>query len=186
MSQGRKVLRVLKFVDEWNEIRRCWKEGNGSLVNWLQIMSRWASLCFFLCDNLVWATSIGLIRDPRIRFKRLKDIASLCRCVLEILISLITRSSHLKTIETHIVSFRESPDSVFSHRSPSYEALEKTLHLRKELRYIRLRVLQDLFRLCMLTKSLLLPGHQRLSSVFVSVCGIAATGLNVFKILVKS
>jgi len=179
------VLRVLKFVDELKELQNEWRNYQWpSLILTLQLLSHVSSLCFFFCDNLVWASSIELIKD-RWNFKQLKDICSLLRCVLELAVSLLARRHRLQSLHLHRNTFLESPDSLFSHRSPSFEVLEKSLALRKDLRYIRLRFVQNIFRLCMLVKSLGLPGHASLSAVFVSVCGIVASGLNVFKLLMR-
>lgn len=176
---------MLKFVDELKELQNEWKNFHWpSLIQTLQLLSHLSSLAFFFCDNLVWASSIELIRD-RWGYKRLKDLCSLTRCFLEIIISLLARRSHMQSLTNSRKAFLESPDAVFSHHSPSYEVLEKALSLRKDLRYIRLRFIQNAFRLCMLVKSLRLPGHWLLSTVFVSVCGIVSTGLNVFKLLIR-
>jgi hypothetical protein len=172
-------------VDELKELQSEWRNYQWpSLIQSLQLLSHVSSLAFFFCDNLVWASSIQLIKD-RWGFKRLKDLCSLIRCLLMLVISLLARRHHLQSLQQHRSAFLESPDSFFSHRSPSFEALEKSLALRKDLGYIHLRFVQNIFRLCMLVKSLRLPGNARLSAVFVSVCGIMASGLNVFKLLLR-
>ena len=62
MSNGRKIFRFLKFLDEIKSIR---KALNSNKPKWLKAMmslSKISSFFFYILDNILWGINIGVLR----------------------------------------------------------------------------------------------------------------------------
>jgi hypothetical protein len=95
MSNGRKLFRILTFIDEINkieEIIHTWK--GPDTVKRLELASSVFSFFYSILDTFVWAADIGIISKSiysfNIKWKKTKDAMSLVRNLLQTTITLLT------------------------------------------------------------------------------------------------
>ena len=65
ISSGRKVFKFLKFVDEMKNIVDIFsKKGDkhGKIVKLLNLIARVCGFFYYLLDNVVWFTNMGMLR----------------------------------------------------------------------------------------------------------------------------
>ena len=66
ISSGRKVFKFLKFVDEMKSIVDLLKDDNGKkhgvLVYFLTLLARICGFFYYILDNVVWFTNMGMLR----------------------------------------------------------------------------------------------------------------------------
>jgi hypothetical protein len=190
MSNGRKLFRVLMFVDEYANIEKIVKTRN--LYNEdgaLKLLSHCASFVYYILDNLVWAADIGIINkfiyNANIKWKRTKDLASLTRCICELILSFFNireTQKKLKLLESQLDTI---PSSVLTKDSKVVEILRNLVQYRSNFRYDLFDLIQNILRLLMLCKSLRLLTHSNMSNTFVAICGILASLLSLFKMLTQ-
>lgn len=62
MSQGRKIFRFLKFVDEFYKISELVKKTKkfNKMLSHMMILSRVASFFYYILDNFMWAINTGI------------------------------------------------------------------------------------------------------------------------------
>ena len=112
ISNGRKIFRFLLFLNEFNELNLIFKnKKTGILLKVLKIMSSFCSFYYYLFDNIVWFTQIGIMNKfliSNIKWKRFKDLFSLWKTILEIIISVyvvIIKQKKEKAIAEKILEF---------------------------------------------------------------------------------
>lgn len=92
ISNGRKIFRLLLFLNEINELNDIiMQEKKNIKMKILKILSSICSFNYYLFDNIVWLSTIGIINKfilPKIKWKKLKDIFSLWKTILEVIISI--------------------------------------------------------------------------------------------------
>lgn len=102
LSNGRKIFRLLLFLNEMNELYDLMRYGNrSSKMLVLKIISTCCSFVYYLADNIVFFAKLeflpGTIPNTDIKWKRIKNMFSLTKTVLEIIIAFY--QIHLKTSE---------------------------------------------------------------------------------------
>ncbi len=91
ISNGRKIFRFLLFLNEYSEMNEILKNKKHPIG--LKILKFMSSICshnYYLFDNIVWFTQIGILNKfilPKFKWKKLKDIFSLWKTIFEIIIS---------------------------------------------------------------------------------------------------
>lgn len=91
ISNGRKIFRFLLFLNEYSEMNEILKNQKHPIG--LKILKFLSSICshnYYLFDNIVWFTQIGIINKfilPKFKWKKLKDIFSLWKTIFEVIIS---------------------------------------------------------------------------------------------------
>lgn len=92
ISNGRKIFRFLLFLNEFGELNEIIKSQKMTiLLKILKILSSVCSFNYYLFDNIVWFTQIGIINKfiiSHFKWKKFKDIFSLWKTILEIIISI--------------------------------------------------------------------------------------------------
>eukprot|EP00347_Sterkiella_histriomuscorum_P007816 403347453 len=92
LSNGRKIFRFLLFLNEFNELNEIIKNKKMGLgLKILKILSSICSFNYYFFDNIVWFTQIGIINKFLIshyKWKKFKDLFSLWKTILEIIISI--------------------------------------------------------------------------------------------------
>lgn len=92
ISSGRKIFRFLLFLNEYSEMNEILKNQKHPIL--LKVLKFCSALCshnYYLFDNIVWFTQIGILDKfiiSDIKWKKLKDIFSLWKTVFEIIISI--------------------------------------------------------------------------------------------------
>lgn len=94
LSEGRKIFRLFKFVDEFSEtVSHAWEKKNKKLNLFREILfyaGQSCSFMYYLLDNIVWFSSIKVISKyiaHNYKWKEARDFFSLGRCVFSILSS---------------------------------------------------------------------------------------------------
>lgn len=190
MSNGRKLFRVLMFVDEYANIEKIIKTIN--INNWnegLKLLSHCASFVFYILDNLVWAADIGIISKfiyhANFKWKRTKDLASFTRCICELILSCFNMKETRNKIKILQSQLDTIPNSILCKDSKTTDILRNLIHYRSILRFDVFDVFQNILRLLMLLKSLRLLFHHNMSNTFVAFCGGIASLLSLFKMLTQ-
>ena len=190
MSNGRKLFRVLMFVDEYANIEKIVKTSNlynGDVA--LKLLSHCASFVFYILDNLVWAADIGIINkfiyNANIKWKITKDLASLTRCICELILSFFNIRETQKKLRVLESQLDTIPSSVLTKDSKVVEILRNLVQYRSNFAYDLFDVIQNILRLLMLCKSLRLLMHRHMSITFVAICGVLASLLSLFKMLTQ-
>lgn len=142
----------------------------------LKIMSSICSFNYYLFDNIVWLSTIGIVNKfiiSKFKWKKLKDIFSLWKTILEIIISIITvRIKQAK--ETKINEMLERfENKQIKRNNKNYLLMRKLILLRRKIRFHQMEVFIYSMRMIMLISSLKLIGHKYLDPIFVSICGLA-------------
>jgi hypothetical protein len=91
ISNGRKIFRLLLFINEINELNTNIKDTKSNLsLKLLKILSSISSFNYYLFDNFVWLSQIGYVSRfmwGTIKWKKFKDLFSLSKTILEVIIS---------------------------------------------------------------------------------------------------
>jgi hypothetical protein len=190
MSNGRKMIRFLRFLDEVGAVERLIENTKAwSAVPALKMLSHAASFLYYVLDNFVLASSIGIISKfiatINIKWKNTKDMSSFARCVLEVIIVGLTLRETRQSIRVAEMQLRSGHQTTLTLQSKNFEILAKLLANRRRLRFMYLDLLQNCLRLLMLVKALSLPGSKHLSSIFIAGIGVTTSALSVFKILTE-
>lgn len=192
MSQGRKIFRLFKFMDEianadahFQRIQRIHRP-NPLLI--LQCINDFFSFWYYVTDNIVWFASIGLIGKYivrlQIKWKVIKDSISLVRNLIDVLMCLLIVHKSISVERRLRLLFRSRlvPRQI-QEGSRSFETLSEVLEVRRERVYREIDLLQNGLRIIMLIEELKLPGHRYISRPLVAVCGLFQSLLSVFKML---
>lgn len=182
MSSGRKMIRLFRFLDEVGEIERLLdRTGKWQVLPVLQLLSHACSFLYYVLDNLVLASSIGVISHViaaiNVRWKSTKDMSSLIRVLLAVTIACLSLRDTRKSIK----SARNQLHSGSKGALSPAESLRKLFEDRRKLRFLVLDLSQNSLRLLMLMKALELPGHRLLSPILVAALGVLSTSIAVFK-----
>lgn len=91
ISNGRKIFRFLLFLNEYSEMNEILKNKKNPIgLKLLKFMSAICSHNYYFFDNIVWFTQIGILNKfilPKFKWKKFKDIFSLWKTILEVIIS---------------------------------------------------------------------------------------------------
>ena len=188
MKNGRKLMRVLMFLDELSAIEKLLKTYRfWDIVSVLQLLSNVAGTVFYLLDNLVWCSDIGIINQTihalNFKWKNTKDIAACTRATLQVIISVIGAFRILTKQRVYSEQLAQC-QAVVKAEGFNCELIGRLLSARREFRFRVIDVIINLLRFFMLWKSLHLPWSRRLSKEFVAICGILSTSFSLFSMLV--
>jgi hypothetical protein len=93
ISNGRKIFRFMLFLNEYSEMNEILKNKKHPIgLKFLKFMSAICSHNYYLFDNIVWFTQIGILNKfiylPKYKWKKFKDLFSLYKTILEVIISI--------------------------------------------------------------------------------------------------
>mgnify|MGYP001806893600 CR=1 FL=1 len=92
LSSGRKIFRLLLFLNEINELNEIIKNKKMKLLlKYMKVFSSFCSFNYYLFDNIVWLAQLGIFNKfiiSNFKWKKLKDIFSLWKTMVEVLISI--------------------------------------------------------------------------------------------------
>lgn len=182
MSSGRKMIRLFRFLDEVGAIERLLERtGTWQVLSVLQLLSHSCSFLYYVLDNLVLASSIGVISHViaaiNVRWKSTKDMSSLVRVLLAISISCLNLRNTQQSIQSARAQLKSGSKGALSPGA----TLCKLFEDRRKQRFLVLDLTQNSLRLLMLLKALELPGHRLLSPILVAALGVLSTSIAVFK-----
>lgn len=140
ISNGRKIFRFLLFLNEFNELNEIIKDKKmGKLLKFLKICSSICSFNYYLFDNIVWFTQIGILNKfiiSNFKWKKFKDIFSLWKTIFEIIIS------------TYVVKLKKKKEKKLADKllhlykthkikpdTRCYALMRKLILIRREIRF---------------------------------------------------
>lgn len=181
MSNGRKIFRFLKFVEDLKKFMAHIFDSTLDIFAILKAFNYLSSCFYHFLDNLVWASNVGMIDrviTGDINWKTSKNIFSIIRTLIKI------TSSIIDFTHTYQSSSLENIDNI---EDEEYEKLvNATIKSRSKLRVVSIDITQSLLKL---TTSLYSLKFQPITSLFhpiiVSFCGIAYCAISLFKIYLK-
>jgi hypothetical protein len=136
-------------------------------------------------DNLVWFAKMDFIpnQDPLFKFKwkNLKNVFSLGKTVLELVISLYNIVLKERDEIKLRLKLRQYNERIIEPDSEWYVLTRNLIILRRECRFYMVEFWIYLLRFILLTSSLRLVGHSVLHPIFVSLCGLVMSICVVFK-----
>jgi len=188
MSKGRKVFRFLAFYDEIGSMQSVWKKSHPLFVRLLLFLSHFCSFGYFLLDNLVWASSIGLISKfiAGVKWKSSKDSFSLARIIFETTASffILFNKRRIEQMLEKLVS-QDTNEEKIRKSSENYYFLSKLLHIRRQKRFKRLECMQNFMRMIMLLYSLKKSVRPYINPIVIELFGIITSAISIWKILNK-
>ncbi|CDW74045.1 transmembrane protein [Stylonychia lemnae] len=188
ISNGRKIFRFLLFLNEFNELHLILKnKKTGILLKVLKIMSSICSFYYYLFDNIVWFTQIGILNKfilSNFKWKKFKDLFSLWKTILEIIISIyVVTIKQKKEKEILNMLIDLYCNKKIMPNTQCCALLRKLIVIRRKIRFHQMEVFIYSMRMIMLISSLKLIGHRYLDPIFVSICGLLQAISVVFKSL---
>jgi hypothetical protein len=140
---------------------------------------------YYLFDNIVWFTQIGILNKfiylPKYKWKKFKDLFSLWKTFLEVIISIylvLIKSRKAQELEEELGRYDRE---VIKSNKHSYLLMRKLILVRRKIRFHQMETFIYLMRMIMLIYSLKLAGHKILHPIFVSICGLLQAITVVFK-----
>eukprot|EP00742_Colponemidia_sp_Colp-10_P010335 GILJ01011344.1.p1 GENE.GILJ01011344.1~~GILJ01011344.1.p1 ORF type:complete len:328 (+),score=31.64 GILJ01011344.1:30-986(+) len=186
LSSGRKIFRLLKFLDDVEKIRTVVTQEKAQPLG-MRIISILCHVCsfnYYLLDNLIWIDSMGLFgprdRKRRKQWKRWRNANSLGRTAFAILVDVWIiwqswrREKRLFLQLQQLGCCRDAQVGIL---------LEKINSLYTTRAIQVLDHFSNLTRLAMLTNRLKIYPFSQLSRPFVASCGVIGSLL---RILIKS
>lgn len=136
-------------------------------------------------DNLVWFAKMDFIGgyDPifNIKWKYLKNVFSLAKTVLELIISIYNIVIKEREEIKLRIKLRKYDEQKIAPDAECYVLIRNLIILRRECRFYMIEFWIYLLRFVLLTSSLRLVGHSVLHPIFVSLCGFVMSMCVVFK-----
>ena len=185
ISNGRKIFRFLLFLNEYSELNEIIKNRKQRIgLKILKILSTICSHNYYLFDNIVWFTQIGILNKnfySNFQWKKLKDIFSLWKTIFEIIISfyqIIIKKRKEQEIMDLISVYN---GQVIKTQRNSFTLMRKLILIRRKIRFHQMEFFIYVMRMIMLIFSLSLVGHKYLDPIFVSICGLLQAISNIYK-----
>lgn len=150
----------------------------------MKFLSAVCSHNYYLFDNIVWFTQIGILNKfiiSKFKWKKLKDIFSLWKTIFEVLISVwvvVRKSEKEQELMRQLIKYR---GQMIKSNRHSYVIMRNLILIRRKIRFHQIEVFIYLMRMIMLVFALRLVGHQHLHPIFVSLCGLLQAITVVFK-----
>ena len=189
MKNGRKLMRILMFTDDISSIEKIWKSNKTfKYFHYLRIMLSLSNIVYYILDNLVWCADIGIISkfvsNANIKWKETKDLSSVARAIFGLILTCIASAKAWKRIESISRGLNEKLEKKVRKGSRKLNDIENLIDARREHRFKSIDLVIMVLRLVMLGHALGFPWVRRCSKIFVASCGLAASALSVFAILI--
>ena len=181
MSNGRKIFRFLKFVEDIKKFLQITYESSYNFENILKAFISLTGCFYHFLDNLVWASNVGMINrvfTGDINWKSSKNFFSVMRTSIK----LFTALMDFKT--TYYDSFVKKDNQIQNDKLE--KLVNVTIKNRSKLRMLTVDIMQYVLKLLSLMYSMKIePFYNWLHPIIVSLCGIIFCTLSIFKIYVK-
>ena len=189
LSSGRKIFRFLKFFEELNALISILKLKKKKIeIRILTALTHIAAFGFYLLDNIVWFSSIGVLGKyivANLKWKKTKDIFSLCRCIFDMLKILKLLYNRKKKEALIMETLTDCPEEIIRDKGLLHVLLRKLIISRRKCFFLVFDLIKDLQRIIVLTNSLQLPGYHLINPIFIALCGVLSSFLSVMKTIYK-
>jgi len=188
MSNGRKIFRFLKWIENLKEIYYHIIYNSPTLINLLKAFKSLSSFFYHLFDNILWASNLGLVSEyliGDIKIKNIKNIFSLLRNILKIIADFI-KFKHFYCLEKQNENKIEMLNEKYNRDNKDIfdNLLKDTFEIRKKLRAKQFDLIHSCLRVCMLLSSLRLePFYSNLHPIFIGICGSIHSIIALYKTL---
>ncbi|CAG9319049.1 unnamed protein product [Blepharisma stoltei] len=184
MRSGRKIFQLLRWIEEVSSIGNNLKEAF-SLIVFMKILRHVAGTIYYILDNFVWISNIGVISDfvlsTNWKWESTKDSVSFIRYWLLLMINLTTENKRRKKELALIEELKRKDERVVSNDNWTHKELQSLIKIREKRRFQTLVTVKNVLRLIMLVKSLEMPGSEYISNIFYSFCGVISSAIAIFK-----
>jgi hypothetical protein len=175
MSNGRKIFRFLKFIEDLRKFSSYLYDSSFDFITILKAFTTLSGCFYHLLDNLVWASNVGIMNriiSGELKWKTSKNFFSLLKTLIK--------------LTTNILNFKECFYKEF-HVENSENLFQETLKNRSRLRMISLNIFHTIIKLITLFFSLKIePFYSLLHPVIVSLCGILYCVISIYKVYEKN
>lgn len=185
LKNGRKFFRLLRWLEEMSrlekKLKNCSKPGD-----LLKLIRHCIGVVYYFLDNVIWTINIGLlweVGNNNYRVEKVKDFLSLIRYVMRMVIFCITFHSKLMKEKYLRIDLMTLPKKEILLGEQGLDLTHSLIKARSKRRFQTLEMFINVLRIIMLSKSLRLPGSDRLSRVFYCMCGVISVALSLFKLL---
>jgi len=188
MSNGRKIFRFLKWIEDIKEIYYYIIFKDTSIRNLLKALMSLSSMFYHIFDNLVWGSNVGLISEylvGEIKLKNTKNMFSLLRNLVKIIMD-IYKFQNLVEINSHN---EEEVRQAFEKNIENFQTdahkklLIETIELRSKIRNKLLDIIHSFLRCIMLIYSLKIePFYSNVHPIFNGLCGMMHSIISLYKI----
>ena len=188
LSNGRKIFRLFLFLNEVTELHQLITNSTHALpLRMIKIVSTCCSFIYYLTDNIVWLANLGFVSSyvplmgTRLKWKQIKNIFSLTKTILEVIISFISILEKRKKefeISQRLLQFDRN---TISWDSEAYVLFRELIITRRERNYHKVEATIYICRMFMLISGLRVSGYTYLDPIFISMCGVAQASCTVFK-----
>lgn len=186
LKSSRKMFKLFKFISELaalsNNFKKLSVQSARDLFSITAVKTAYHVLSFFyyIIDNVLWVESIGVaglsIKGGIETWKWAKNLISLFRSAIKITLAIKQNAKAGSNLAKHMKELTRLPVSA---RSPIVPQL---LKLRFQQRLRLMEVGTNALRSVSVVKSMELPGHSHLSSIFVTFCRLTGAVVSAMKI----
>lgn len=188
MSNGRKIFRFLKWMEDIKEIYYYIIFKDTSVRNILKALMSLSSMFYHFFDNLVWGSNVGVISEyfvGDIKLKNTKNIFSLIRNLIKIIMD-IYKFQFLYEINC---KNQEEVQEAFEKKVENFQTdlhkklLIQTIEVRSKLRNKLLDIIHSFLRSIMLIYSIKIePFYSNLHPIFNGLCGMIHSIISLYKV----
>ena len=188
MSNGRKIFRFLKWIEDIREIYYYIIFKNTSIRNILKALMAISSMFYHIFDNLVWSANVGVISEffvGEIKLKNTKNIFSFLRNIIKIFMD-IYKFQNLFEINS---KNEEEVYEAFENKVENFQTenhkklLIQTIEIRSKMRNKLLDIIHSFLRCIMLIYSLKFePIYSNVHPIFNGLCGMVQSIISLYKI----
>jgi hypothetical protein len=181
MSNGRKIFRFLKFVEDIKKFLQITYESSFDFENILKAFISLTGCFYHFLDNLVWASNVGMINrvfTGDINWKTSKNFFSVIRTTIKLFTTLIDFRY------CYYTSWIKNDNEIVNEKYD--KIINETIKNRSKLRMLTVDIVQYIMKLLSLMYSMKIePFFNLLHPIIVSLCGIIFCTLSIFKIYCK-
>jgi len=181
MSNGRKIFRFLKFVEDFKKFINLIYESSFDSKTVLKAFIALSGAFYHFLDNLVWASNVGMINrvfTGEINWKTSKNFFSIIRTLIKLY------SSFMEFKICYYSSWIKNDNEIVNENYD--KIINETIKNRSKLRMLTVDILQYLLKLTTLIySSKIQPFYALLHPIIVSFCGILFCAISIFKLYLK-
>ena len=183
MRNGRKVFRLLRWIEEIGSIEKNLKKATG-LISTLKFMRHLIGIFYYVSDNLVWIAEAGVtnrfVSEISWKWESIRNLLSFRYFLLMIITALKARKYRAQ--EVQVRDCLKARNACISKGNAGEELMLGLYRIRNKRRNSYLSLMKNPLRIFMLYRVLKLPGFSRISMVLLDVCGAFSYALGVGKI----
>ncbi len=191
MSSGRKIFRLLKFMEDLRKLCGYFYK-TPDAVQILKAFICLFGLIYHILDNIVWAANTGIIDEfllGEIRWKMSKNFFSLIRNMIKLIMDVLKIRkyiSHDRYNEEEILTeFNKEISNV--NRHSHCNIIKQTLENRVKIRMKSIDIAHSSLRICMLSYNLKIePFYSVSHPVYIAFFGVLHASISIYKQLSKN